>query len=387
VTTATETKPTGFGLFKPAENRQAFMKVGIQGFPGSGKTYTAALIAKGIYESTKDPKPVAFIDSESGSDFLVPKFKEWGIPFVVVKTRAFVDLVEGVRQAEQHASVLIIDSITHFWKEIQDGYKKQKVRDLLLKKGKPLAEVDAGFASGKFKPASKLTMYDWGPIKDQWATYTELYMKGAVHIVMCGRASWEYENAEDEEGNKTIEKTGTKMNVEKDLGYEPNLLLEMVKMKRENRDGRVEAKLWDHVCYVLKDKSTLLEGKQFIDPTFEAFRPHFNYLNIGGEHVAIESSNESGAMFAKDSNDNIHEMRKKREIFVEEIEGELMSGFPGQTAAEKKARTDLVFEVFGTRAFGALSEMDPGVLKDGLVKLRERIKTTKVQETVKDGGK
>jgi hypothetical protein len=386
-TTAEVVKPVAFGLFKPAENRQAFMKIGIQGFPGSGKTYTAALIAKGIYESLKNPKPVAFIDTESGSDFLVPKFKEWNIPFVVVKTRAFVDLVVGVRQAEAHASVVIIDSISHFWKEIQDGYKKSKVVEALKKKNKSEKEIEEGFAAGKFKPVSKLTMYDWGPIKDQWATYTELYMKGHVHIVMCGRASWEYENAEDEDGNKTIEKVGTKMTVEKDLGYEPNLLLEMVKEKRDNRDGRIEAKLWDHVCYVLKDKSTLLEGKTFVDPTFEAFRPHFNYLNIGGDHVSIESTKDSSGVFAKDSNDNVHEMRKKREILVEEIEGELMSGFPGQSADEKKTRTDLIFEVFGTRAFAALAEMYPENLKAGLDKLRVRIQEVKAQKTVKDGGK
>jgi signal recognition particle GTPase len=125
-------KPELIGPFQEAKNQQAFLKMGVMGFAGSGKTYTSALIAKGIWERLKEKKPVFFMDTETGSDFLVPKFKEWKVPFFVSKSRAFTDLMDGVRVAEKNAGVLIIDSISHFWKEVQDAYKKAHNRNRLL---------------------------------------------------------------------------------------------------------------------------------------------------------------------------------------------------------------------------------------------------------------
>lgn len=102
--------------------------------------------------------------------------------------------------------MLIIDSISHFWKEVQDSYKKSKHRN-------------------------RLHFHDWGQIKDQWGRFTDCYINSQVHIIMCGRAGYEYAYFEDEDGKKQLEKTGTKMKAESEMGYEPSLLMEMV---REN---------------------------------------------------------------------------------------------------------------------------------------------------------
>src|SRR3990167_112668 len=130
----------------------------------------------------------------------IPFFKEWNVPLVVSKSRAFTDLVVGVREAEENASVLIIDSVSHFWTEGQESYKKAKNR-------------------------TRLQFQDWGPIKSTWSTFTDAYLNSAVHVLMCGRAGYEYDYFTDETGDKQLEKTGTRMKAEGELGYEPSLLV------------------------------------------------------------------------------------------------------------------------------------------------------------------
>ena len=341
----------GFGIFKVAENQQAYLKAGILGFAGSGKTYTASLIAKGIAEKSKK-KAVAFLDTEVGSDFLVPRFKEWGIRLYVSKSRAFVDLLDGVKAAEDNVSVLIIDSVSHFWTEVQESYKKAHNR-------------------------TRLAFQDWGPLKSQWARFTDLYLNSRLHIIMCGRAGYEYGFFEDEDGKKQLEKTGTKMKVEGEMGYEPSLMVEMVREKIENPDGRVEAQLWNHTAYILKDRTQAIEGKRFVNPTFQGFEPVFNFLNLGGEHIGVQTAKDSSALFAKDSEQNFYEQKRQKEILVEELQGEFVSAYPGQSAEDKKTKADLCFQILGTRSWTAVGEMPIGQLKEGLDKLRQVVKLNK----------
>ena len=88
-------------IFKKAENQQAYLKAGILGFPGSGKTFTAAHLALGIAKKVGNKKPVVFLDTEAGSDYLIPVFEKAGIELLTNKSRAFLDLLAGVREAEQ----------------------------------------------------------------------------------------------------------------------------------------------------------------------------------------------------------------------------------------------------------------------------------------------
>lgn len=340
-----------FGPFQEAVNQQAYLKAGILGFAGAGKTYTAALMAKGIVERLKVKKPVFFVDTETGSDFLVPKFKEWEIPFFVSKSRAFTDLVDGVKAAEGNAAVLIIDSISHFWTELQRSYMKANNRKRLL-------------------------FQDWGPLKETWAGFTDLYLNSRVHIVMCGRAGYEYDYFTDEAGAKVLEKTGTKMKAETDMGYEPSLLIEMIRDRRENQDKTVEAKLWDHVAIVLKDRTSRIEGQRFVNPTFDNFKPVFDYLNIGGEHVGVVTDKNSTKLFEKDSEENFYEKRRQKEILLAEIKGVLDRAHPGSTGEDKKSRIDLLFKAFGKHSKEAIEELSIGKLRDGLATIQSEIKKT-----------
>ena len=59
--------------FKKADPQQKFLKMGIYGPPGSGKTFTTLQYAERLAEVSG--KRVAFVDTERGTDFYVHKNK------------------------------------------------------------------------------------------------------------------------------------------------------------------------------------------------------------------------------------------------------------------------------------------------------------------------
>lgn len=325
-------------LFKQATNEQGFLKAGLLGFPGSGKTFTAAELAIGLVKLLGDKRPVFAIDTEKGFDYLTGKFKDAGVELQVARTRAFVDLIAAMKEAEASASVVIIDSVTHFWQEIQESYKREQKR-------------------------TQLRVQDWGPIKGNWAQFPNLFLESRVHAILCGRAADDMDYQENEDtGKMEAYKAGTKMASEKNLGYEPGLVVEMERvnigtLKRGKRNVVNRA-------HILKDRFDKLDGQSFDDPTFETFLPHIQGLNLG-VHSGMAKTN-SGALFAKDSDKNFYEKRKQIEILKEEVMGELTSAYPGRSADEVKAKTDIIAAAFGTRSWVALDDMTPDQLKAGL---------------------
>lgn len=341
------------GLFKEAKNEQGFLKAGIMGFPGSGKSFTASKIAMGLVKTTGDKRPVFALDTEKGFDYLVSTFKDAGIELQIARTRAFADLLSGIAEAEKNASVLIIDSITHFWEEVQAAYKKKNNR-------------------------SRISMADWGVIKDCWKPYTKAYLDSRLHIVMCGRAGDEYDSFENDEGKIEFHKSGTKMQAEKNLGYEPGLGIEMERVT-VGKPKKGERSFVNR-AYILKDRFDVLDGKFFDNPSYETFLPHIEKLNFGN-HEPI-SSNSSEAMFDRTSDSSWIERKKQVEITLEEIQGEITSAIPGRSAEDTKAKTDLVQLIFSTRSWKAVEDMSLEDLRRGLTDVREWAKDRKQVEAV-----
>lgn len=316
-------------LFRKAEVTSAYLKMGILGFAGAGKTYTATEVATGLVGLMRErkveaaDKPIYFLDTETGSDWVKPKIEAAGIELFTAKTRAFSDLRQAVTEAQDNASLLLVDSISHFWKELCDAYQTKKKRQ-------------------------RLQFEDWGYLKREWGLFTDQFINSPLHIILCGRAGYEYDYFQDEAGKKQLEKTGIKMKAEGEMGYEPSLL---VLMERKMDVDEVET--WREAT-VLKDRSTLLDGKTFTNPTFASFLPHINVLNLGGKQMGVDTSRNSEATIPADKRDYSHVQRK---IVLDEIEAILVKHHPGQTALEKKAKADLVREHFKTSSWTELSEV------------------------------
>lgn len=319
-------------LLKPAMNQTAYLKAGILGFAGSGKSYTASDMAIGLSKTLGDRKPVAFFDTETGSDYLIPKFQEAGVELLVAKTRTFADLLTFMREAEASCSVAIIDSISHVWTELLEAY------------------------TAKLRRRNGLSFSDWGPIKQEWRGFTDVYLNSKMHVILCGRAGYEYDMETNEAGKKELIKTGTKMKAETEMGYEPSLLLEMERVRAEDRLTTGKRSAWIHRCHVLKDRTDRMNGEAIDNPSYESFAPVISFLNIGGEHVGIDRSRSSEDLF--DSPEGRSERKRRVEVILDLIPDAVIRGGIGGTAAQaKKDQIEAMRACFGTSSWTAIKAM------------------------------
>lgn len=317
----------------------AYAKIGAMGFAGSGKTRTAALIAAGLAKASKS-KTVAFYDSEKGSDFVQKIFDESKLELLVHKGRAFADLTAIIRECEKEKiQVLIIDSISHVWKDLCDSYLRKSNK-------------------------RSMTMMDWNILKKQWSEFTDLYINSHLHIIMCGRAGYEYEQQENENtGKKEMVKAGTKMKVEGETGFEPDLLIEM---ERVEMNDRIINRAW-----ILKDRSDTMNGKSIDYPNFDSFKSFFGFINIGGAHAGVDTSRNSDQLF-DDPDWSQVEVQRRREIALDEIKAAFIKGgLDGTSTDAKKKRVETMEKIFETGSWTAVENMRVRELEARLKKLNE----------------
>ena len=95
--------------FRKAERKKAKLRLGITGTAGSGKTYGALLVAKGLGGKT------ALIDTENGSGDLYASQFDYDVgsieaPYEIQK------YIQAIHDAEKAGyEIIIIDSLSHAW--------------------------------------------------------------------------------------------------------------------------------------------------------------------------------------------------------------------------------------------------------------------------------
>lgn len=325
-------------MLKKATNKMAYGKVGIYGTAGSGKTRTAAEIAIGIVKHSGAKKPVAMFDTEPAASFIIPLFEKAGIEFMVYdESRAFKDLMAFMAEAKEAASVIIVDSITHVWRDLQESY---------------LARMNDSRQRQNKRPLAALEFQHWGPIKRQWSEFTDDFLSSKVHVIVCGRAGnvYEYQEKDDGSGKKELITVGTKMATEKELGYEPSLLIEM-EIQRENGDII-------NTAVIQKDRADKLNGKEIAFPNFEKLKPHFDALHIGGEHFDSMNKRDSREIFTEAGEDTFAADLRRKEVALDEIREEMLRHLGhGMDAGTKAAKAELLEAVAGTRSWAKIESM------------------------------
>lgn len=331
-------------LLKVAKNETAFLKMGVYGLQGSGKTYTSSRIMAGLlkYSKVENPK-VAMFDTEKSSDFLKDFFDVQGIDFFVIKSRAFKDLVDSIKEAESNGiHGFIVDSVTHVWRELMTSYQKKK-------------------------KTGQLTMRDWGPIKDEWALFTNAFINSKMHFISLGRAGDVWEQVTNDQGKNELQKTGTKMKAEGEFGYESDILVEMERLRDSNLNKDI------HRAWILKDRWDIIDGKYFDEPNWKNFEVIFKKLNIGGDHVGFGDS-DSTSIFS-DPDFSGHEKRKQQEIAVEELDAILTKlDLAGASAEAKKKRIETLEHVFGTSSRRAIEDLSEKQIRTGIKVIKDLFK-------------
>ena len=325
-------------LFKPAGDTRIYFKSGFLAFQGGGKTFTSMLVAIGLHKYINSPHPVYMYDSEKGADYIKDNFKKAGIPFEVVKSRSFMTLI-GAMKAVPDDAIFLIDSITHPWRDLMISFMKAK-------------------------GITRIKMNHWPAIKSEWGQFNDWFLNSKVHIIMSGRAGFEFDFEEDEEGNKDLIKTGVKMKAEGEIGFEPSLLVEL-SGEQVMENGKVTGiKI---KAFIMKDRFDVMNGKTFENPTFETFLPHISLLNLTGEYQSLDGV-DSSVMFSNDQ--SVSQRLRERDILIEELFAEMPLRFNSRTDEGKKEGAGFLRSAYGTLSKTAIENMSNERIKEGLDKLK-----------------
>jgi hypothetical protein len=172
------------------------LKIGISGLSGSGKTYSALLLAKGLAGTGK----VAVLDTENRrseyyadvTDFDIVPFAE---PYSPDR------YVQAIKQLEKEYAVIIIDSASHEWDGIGGCLDMSKAK------------------GGKFQ--------DWGIISPLHKKFTDALLGSPAHIIATVRQKKEFSMGEGNNGRTKVEAVGTKLVQRDNFEYEFAVLFEV----------------------------------------------------------------------------------------------------------------------------------------------------------------
>ncbi len=330
-------------FFTAIGNTKPFFKAAFEGEPGTGKSWTAALVAIGLHKKIGSKKPIVLIDTEKASKFLVPLFQEHGIEAMVRETHSLADLVKAMKLcSDGYADIMVIDSITHIWMDFQEAYKRKLNRQVFQ-------------------------IQDWMSIKSEWNKYFSIpLVQSPLHILATGRVSDRMEQEVDEDGRKEFTKTGVKMQAEKNAAYEFDIL---VLMERHELIQRKKREVWRQ-SVVLKGRGNLLDGAVFKNPTYDDFAPAIEAIIKDPIAARFSHAEQDAGELIKTEQDKRQWVQAKKR-WLEEIEGYLVSIWPSTGAQEKKNKTDALEHAFNTRSWSAIEMMSPEILEDGFARVRE----------------
>lgn len=362
-------KPASDSFFDD-DGQAGALKAGFMGEGKTGKTYTGCLLAIAAREVLDLKGPIAMLDSESGSLYIKDVvFELTGQKMLVKRARDFATLIDfGKTCLQVGASAALVDSLTHFWREICESYLKQ-LNELAAKKG--------------WRKYTKLEFQHWGPIKERWGAWTEFYLNSPLSIVVAGRAGYMYDNETNEEtGRKELVKTGVKMKTEAEMGYEPSLLV-LMEAEQNISDRRDGQPIIQRTATIMGDRFRDLDGKVLefkgcgsirkdYEAVKKAFLPHLEHLR-GGPHATVDTKGRTHFDLNADGQTDGQAERKEREILTEQIQHALLAKWPSQSAVDKKGKLDALQDLFGKASWTYVESLDSSTLRSGLEKLQRMI--------------
>lgn len=181
---------------RKAARQKAKLRIGLSGPAGSGKTYSAIILAKGI---VGDLSKVGIIDTENGSADLYSHLGDFNVITLQApySPERYVEAIEALEKAGM--DLVIIDSASHEW----DG------------KGGCL-EINDLLANTKFRGN---TWAAWSETTPRHQKFIERITQSKVHMITTSRAKTDMIQTED----KKIKKVGMKEIQREGFEYELTL--------------------------------------------------------------------------------------------------------------------------------------------------------------------
>ncbi|MGD1842756.1 MAG: AAA family ATPase [Thermonemataceae bacterium] len=324
-------------MFTKLENNRPFAKVAFEGFAGDGKTYTAAQLAIGIHRLIQSKRPIAVFDTEKAFKALKHIFDKFSIEVMIAEgQRSLTALNQAIQWCEEgNADILIIDSITHVWENFIEAYKTEKKRNTLQ-------------------------FQDWGIIKPRWKkNFSDVFVMAHVHIIFTGRAGYAYDTeVNPKTGKREIHKAGIKMKVENETAFEPDLLVLMEKVQKTLG----EEKSVHRLATILKDRTTMIDGKTFQNPSFEDFYPAIKIL-LDGELREVHGEELPDTF--QDFEEKLSSRVKECSQVLTEIEGSFQLIGLSNATKDRQFKAYILNKVFGVNALASVGELPIHQVKQG----------------------
>lgn len=202
--------------FQKAKREQVWLKVLLSGASGSGKSYSALKIATGIAKQCGSA--IAYIGTEgSRNKYYADEFNydllEIEDPFECEK---YIEAIDAAVDAGY--KVLIIDSMSHEWKWLNDIHDKM--------------------------PGNSFT--NWGKLKPRHRKFMDKVLNSPIHVIATARGKDDWV-LEEKNGKQVPKKVGMGQQQDKDISYEYTVSLML------EQDT--------HVASADKDNTHLFDGK------------------------------------------------------------------------------------------------------------------------------
>jgi len=236
--------------FHKAERKRGKLRLAIAGPAGSGKTYSALLIAFGIGGK------VAFIDTERGSGELYDHLGDYDActleaPF---EPKKYVAAIKAAEVAGY--DTIIIDSLTHAW---------AGTGGLLDRHGMIADKSGNSWAA-------------WRMVTPQHNELVDALLQSSCHIIATMRSKMEYTQVE-EGGKKSVKKLGMSPIQRDGMEYEFTVFMDIDQ---------------NHIASSTKDRTMLFDG-QYFKPSKQTGRLLMDWLEKAPEAQGIEKPENTQA--------------------------------------------------------------------------------------------
>jgi len=230
-------------MIRKASRKHRYLKIGIGGISGSGKTLGALKMAYGI---TGDWEKIVIIDSENNSADLYAHLGPYDVlPLEDKSPAGYINAFQEIERAGNY-DVMIVDSLSHEY----------------IAPGGILDMADKIASTSK----SGNTFQAWGkvtPLHTEWVDYL-LNIK--MHVIGTLRKKSDYVIEQNDRGKAAPRKVGLKTVQKEGLSYEFDVLLDISA---------------NHLCSVEKDRTSLFDGKMAFDLTEKVGEALRNWANEG----------------------------------------------------------------------------------------------------------
>jgi hypothetical protein len=235
-------------VIRKAARKFRFLKVGIGGVAGSGKTMGALKMAYGI---TGDWSKICVIDSENNSADLYAHLGPFDVcPLAETSPRDYIQAISVVSAANRY-KVMIIDSISHEWAG------RSGVLEMV-------GDITQSSASGNSYAAWK----QGTPIHNQ---FIDSWLRADIHAIVTMRAKDDYILTEGGNGKLAPKKVGLK-NIQRDgTDFELDVLF------------RVER---NHRAHVEKHRTNLFSPEDFFELTEDTGKKLIAWASSNDGHEA-----------------------------------------------------------------------------------------------------